>query len=135
MSRDWPVYWFEDIDSTNEEARRRAAGVASVQGQWIAAKRQSAGRGRLHRTWTTIDGNLFATALFSWENPFADAVRIPFAAGLAVVDACRRFAPRADLHLKWPNDVRAAGAKVAGILVETGGATTPWVAVGIGVNV
>lgn len=105
--------------------------------RWIAARRQTAGRGRLGRSWQSADGNLFCTALFLESGGFEVATRLPFAAALAVADTVGLLAPGAPIGLKWPNDVRAGGAKLSGILVEAGqaGGGTAWVAVGIGVNV
>ena len=135
MSLSWPSYWLDEIDSTNEEAKRRAwhAGFAP---QWIAAHTQSAGRGRLGREWVSPRGNLYATALFKWTGELREMTRVPFAAALAVADTVDALAPQAKPKLKWPNDVRCDRAKVSGILVESGEANdTRWVAVGIGINV
>jgi len=135
MSSIWPSYWLDEIDSTNEEAKRRAnrAGFGS---QWIAAHSQSSGRGRLGREWVSPPGNLYATALFKWTGELRDMTRVPFAAALAVSDTVAALAPQADPKLKWPNDVRCNGAKVSGILVEAGEVDEArWVAVGIGINV
>lgn len=130
-----PVYWYDEIDSTSEEAKRRAKS-GDLSPVWIAARAQTLGRGRLGRTWQSPPGNLFATALFAEPGGHSHAARIPFAAGLAVRDACSSLVPGADLKLKWPNDVRVDGAKLSGILVESGIQNgTLWLAVGIGVNV
>lgn len=135
MSPGAPVCWHDEIDSTNEEARRIAARGGFVD-QWIAARSQTAGRGRLGRAWVSPQGNLFASALMHVPGGLTDAMRLPFAAGLAVRDAASLLAPDACLELKWPNDVRSGGAKLSGILVESGsGAGGVWAIVGIGVNV
>jgi len=128
-------FWFDELDSTNEEAKRRASGAA-FQDQWIAARKQTAGRGRLGRDWQSPVGNLFATRLIHWDRSIAEAVRVPFATALAVADVADVFAPGSGVKLKWPNDVRVNGAKLSGILVESGeGPSGRWLAVGIGVNV
>ncbi len=135
MSTLWPVIWHDSIDSTNEEAKRLAASP-SFTDQWIAAREQTAGRGRLKREWKSPIGNLFNTALFREPGGVEVAVRIPFAAALATADVVSSFAPDADIKLKWPNDVRINRAKVSGILIETGRqGDTFWVAAGIGINV
>nr|WP_070959170.1 biotin--[acetyl-CoA-carboxylase] ligase [Hyphomonas sp. Mor2] len=130
-----PVYWYDEIDSTSEEAKRRArAGETSP--VWIAARQQTAGRGRLGRTWVSPTGNLFVTALFPEPGGLAIASRIPFAAALAVIDACNRAVPDLNAKLKWPNDVRVDGAKICGILTESGETNgVVWIALGMGINV
>ena len=136
FARAWPVVRFDEIDSTNEEARRRA--IAGDTGPaWLVARRQSAGRGRLGRQWDSPEGNLFATALLSYPGSPAQAALASFAAGLAVIDAARIVgAETVALRLKWPNDVLADGAKLSGILIETGSAGGAlWMAAGFGVNV
>lgn len=131
-----PVQWHERIDSTNEEARRLArAGMCGP--LWIAAREQTAGRGRLGRQWASPAGNLYCTALFLEPDGIQLATRYPFAAGLAIIDALKPLVADADLVLKWPNDVRCDGAKLAGILVEAGAAEgrAVWIAAGMGLNV
>ncbi|MEO8812162.1 MAG: biotin--[acetyl-CoA-carboxylase] ligase [Caulobacteraceae bacterium] len=130
-----PVVAFEEIDSTNAEARRRAeAGEGGP--LWIAAARQTGGRGRRGRSWETGKGNLAATHLLATAKPPAEAAQIAFVAGLAVFDLAAAFVPATHVRLKWPNDTLLAGRKVAGILVESGvrEAGGLWLAVGIGVN-
>lgn len=130
-----PVYWYDEIDSTSEEAKRRArAGETSP--VWIAARQQTAGRGRLGRSWASPTGNLFVTVLFPESEGLTMASRIPFAAALAVRDACSAVVPDLDAKLKWPNDVRIDGAKICGILTETGETSgVVWIALGMGINV
>ncbi|MEM1087933.1 MAG: biotin--[acetyl-CoA-carboxylase] ligase [Pseudomonadota bacterium] len=130
-----PIYWYSEIDSTSEEAKRRARS-GETGPVWIAARRQTAGRGRLGRKWSSPDGNVFATFLFAPEGGLAQASRVPFAAGLAVVDAFRTLLPDTNFRLKWPNDVRVDQAKLTGVLVESGETNgVVWVALGIGINV
>ncbi len=136
FSRPWPVARFNKLDSTNEEARRRAAD-GDFGPHWLIAASQTAGRGRLGRQWVSPPGNLFATALFEAPWPLADCARVCFSAGLAVIDAA--LAGGVDgvwLRLKWPNDVQAAEAKLAGILIESGQSMgKTWLAAGFGVNI
>lgn len=136
MTPDAPVQWHDTIDSTNEEARRLAqAGMCGP--LWIAAKQQTAGKGRLGRQWLSPVGNLFCTALFFEPGGLQTATRFPFAAALAIADICAQLVPDADVKLKWPNDVRVDGAKLCGILVEAGQTAQggAWVAAGMGLNV
>jgi BirA family biotin operon repressor/biotin-[acetyl-CoA-carboxylase] ligase len=132
----WPVIRFDTIDSTNEEARRRAE-RGDYGPIWLTAAEQTAGRGRQGRSWSSPRGNLFATALFHFDGGIRHAPLICFIAGLAVIDAAERCGvDTSGFRLKWPNDVLSGDAKLAGILIETG--ATPqglFVAAGFGVNV
>ncbi|MDP3736896.1 MAG: biotin--[acetyl-CoA-carboxylase] ligase [Hyphomonadaceae bacterium] len=136
FSKVWPVVRFDEIDSTNEEARRRAQS-GDTGPCWLTAERQTAGRGRLGRQWDSPTGNLFATALLPYPRPPAEAALACFSAGLAVIDAAKAAGvDTAHLRLKWPNDVLAGPAKLAGILIETGTQHGQlWMAAGFGVNV
>ncbi len=135
MSLDWPVHNLGVIDSTNTEARRRAH-AGRIENSWLVAEAQTAGRGRLQRSWASPAGNLFATAFFHEPGGIAVAARIPFAAALAVADMVSILAPGVPVKLKWPNDARIDGAKISGILIETGGEGEGfWVAAGMGINV
>ncbi|MAL88632.1 MULTISPECIES: biotin--[acetyl-CoA-carboxylase] ligase [unclassified Brevundimonas] len=125
----------DDIDSTNAEARRQAE--AGNSGPiWIAARRQSSGRGRRGRAWSSQIGNLAATYLCVTHAPPTEAAQTSFIAALAVADLLHRYVPPACVTIKWPNDVMIEGMKASGILVESGPAPAGglWLAVGIGVN-
>ncbi|MEO8112804.1 MAG: biotin--[acetyl-CoA-carboxylase] ligase [Phenylobacterium sp.] len=130
-----PIEAYDELDSTNAEARRRAeAGEGGP--VWITAGVQTAGRGRRGRAWSTQRGNLAATLLMTTDATPAEAAQISFVAALAaaeLADAC--LGPGA-ARLKWPNDVLVYGKKAVGILVESGGRPDGrlWLAVGIGVN-
>ncbi|MEM6627315.1 MAG: biotin--[acetyl-CoA-carboxylase] ligase [Pseudomonadota bacterium] len=137
LAQPWPALWYETLDSTNEEARRRAS-QGDFGPAWIAARQQSAGRGRRGRDWISPAGNLFTTALFPFDRTPEDAALLCFSTGLAVIDALDALgADTAGVGLKWPNDVRRNQAKLCGILIETGTASSGlmWIAAGVGVNV
>lgn len=136
FSTSWPIHRFDEIDSTNSEARRRAE-QGDTGPCWLSARRQSAGRGRLGRSWDSPLGNLSATALFHFPASPAQAALACFSAGLAVIDAARTAgADTSGMRLKWPNDVLLGDAKLAGILIETGSSSgNLWMAAGFGVNV
>lgn len=130
-----PVVSFDQIDSTNAEARRRAEG-GEAGPLWITAGRQTAGRGRRGRDWSTEPGNLAATLLTSSRKPPAEAAQLTFVAALSVAELCDAWVPAALVSIKWPNDVLVDGAKVCGILIESGAMADGrlWLAVGCGVN-
>jgi BirA family biotin operon repressor/biotin-[acetyl-CoA-carboxylase] ligase len=126
---------FDDIDSTNAEARRLAE-AHETGPLWITALRQHEGRGRRGRSWETGAGNLAATYLFVTRRPAAEAAQVSFVAALAVADLASAHVPGDRVSLKWPNDPLIQGRKTAGILVESGPLADGglWLAVGCGVN-
>lgn len=128
---------FENIDSTNEELRRRAA-QAAPEGTAVVAEAQTAGRGRLGRRWDSPPGNLYCSLLLRPGCSAAAAANLSFAAALAVADAVEPLLSSPSvMSFKWPNDVLLGGRKVAGILLETEikGDSVDWVVLGVGVNV
>jgi BirA family transcriptional regulator, biotin operon repressor / biotin---[acetyl-CoA-carboxylase] ligase len=130
----WRFVRLSVIDSTNEEARRRAS-AGDVGRLWILAERQTAGRGRRGRAWISPSGNLHASALLVDPCPPDAAAQLGFVAGVALARAAKDLGA-ADVGLKWPNDLMTGGVKCAGILVEgigLGGGRAAY-AVGIGVN-
>ena len=125
------------LASTNAEALSHGARHRGADRLWVLAQTQTAGRGRGGRAWVSPPGNLYATLLLRDPAPPSRAAELSFVAGLSVHDAILDCAPslRGALALKWPNDLLAAGRKLAGILIEAerrDGALA--VAVGIGVN-
>jgi BirA family biotin operon repressor/biotin-[acetyl-CoA-carboxylase] ligase len=130
-----PIETYEEIDSTNAEARRRAEAGESGP-LWITARRQTAGRGRRGRSWSTETGNLAATLLTTTDRPAAEAAQLSFVAALAACDLADACLGGGAARLKWPNDVLVFGKKAVGILVESGARPDGrlWLAVGIGVN-
>ena len=141
----------EAVGSTNALALDHAK--AGDPGRlWVTAKCQESGRGRRGRVWATPSGNLAATLLLVETIELRTAATLGFVAGLALADALAAVAPDRRIsigpdggsgmrgerfELKWPNDVLADGAKLAGILLEStmlaGGRFG--LAIGIGVNV
>jgi BirA family biotin operon repressor/biotin-[acetyl-CoA-carboxylase] ligase len=119
-----------ELDSTNSEAQRLAAS-GETGPVWIAADRQTAGRGRRGRVWETNSGNLATTLLLRPDAPPAIVGQLSFVAALAAAEMASHFAPDAAITVKWPNDVLADGKKLAGLLLEAG---PGWLAIGIGVN-
>ena len=140
-----------EIDSTNSELMRRFRGAPGRPPQLepvlLVAEQQSAGRGRLGRSWQSRRGD---SLLFSLGLPFepVDWSGLSLAAGISVADSLEPLAvigqsrPDSPPHigLKWPNDLWLTTAqgerKLGGILVET----TSWeglrfVVIGVGINI
>jgi BirA family transcriptional regulator, biotin operon repressor / biotin---[acetyl-CoA-carboxylase] ligase len=121
------------IDSTNAEARRLAE--EDERGPvWIVADEQTAGRGRLGRSWVSEPGNFYGTFLFSVGVQPAIVSQIGFVAALSVRDAAAELRPDARFQLKWPNDVLMNGAKVSGLLSEIVAHSPTMLALGCGIN-
>ena len=126
---------FEELDSTNAEARHRAE--AGERGPvWLLARRQTAGRGRRGRAWTAGQGNLTATLLLTLGKPPLEAAQLAFVAGLAAIRMIDAHVPPVVSGLKWPNDILIGGRKACGMLIESGPAPGGglWLALGVGVN-
>ena len=126
---------FEASVGSTMDLARDAAQHGAVEGTLAAADEQTAGRGRLGRTWVTPPAvNLASTLLL--RPPQSVLREIAMIAPLAVCHAMQDVAGvRADI--KWPNDVQIGGKKAAGILIETDftDARAAYVLVGCGINV
>jgi BirA family biotin operon repressor/biotin-[acetyl-CoA-carboxylase] ligase len=132
-ARGYRLESFEELASTNDEAMRRAR-EGDAGRLWIAAERQSAGRGRLGRTWVSPRGSLHASLLLIDPSAPDHLPELGFVCGVALAETLTAFAGRR-VRLKWPNDALLDGAKVSGILLDCvrQPAFTACVA-GIGVN-
>ncbi|MFF5626034.1 biotin--[acetyl-CoA-carboxylase] ligase [Microbacterium sp. LWH10-1.2] len=123
-----------ETGSTNADLRAQSADA----GGWphlsaIATDNQTAGRGRLDRSWIAPPGAAIAVSVLLRELPQRPEARgwIPLAAGVAMSDAIAAQLPGHDVAVKWPNDILVDGGKICGILAE---AVTEAVIVGTGVN-
>lgn len=133
--RTWRVSTVPETGSTNADLL--AAGEAGApDGTVLRAEHQTAGRGRLDRTWEAPPGaNLLVSILLApaGDRPH-DVVR---AVALAALRACRAMCG-VEVSLKWPNDLCVGPEKIAGILAQRGtrgDGSGDFVVVGIGVNV
>ncbi len=124
------------VPSTNTELMQRAR-AGQVEPVLLVAEQQTAGRGRLGRSWSSGVGD---SLTFSLGLPLAPAdwSGLSLAVGVAVAEALHP-----QVAIKWPNDLWIGGRKLAGILVETAGFAGPGVAarpgsryavVGVGIN-
>lgn len=131
--------WFEheEVTSTSDVAFQAIAAGTAQHGDVHSARKQTAGRGRRGRAWQQEPGAGLALSLIWMPGPPAPSpAGLTMAAGLATLDACRALG-LAGGGLKWPNDLLAHGAKLAGVLVESRGLdpAAPHYVVGIGLNV
>jgi BirA family transcriptional regulator, biotin operon repressor / biotin---[acetyl-CoA-carboxylase] ligase len=120
-----------ETGSSNTDLVTAAAGGAP-EGSVLAAEVQTAGRGRLGRTWMSPPGAAltFSVLVRPRAVPVTSRGWVPLLAGVALACALRDHAVPATV--KWPNDVLIADAKVAGILAEQAAGA---IVVGLGINV
>jgi len=128
------VIQYESLPSTNTEAARLAV-EGAAEGLCVVADEQTAGRGRLQRSWLSPKGaGLYFSALLRPSMPINQWSLLTFMAALAVSDALRD-ACELKTDIKWPNDLLAGERKICGILaeaIETDKGRA--VVVGIGIN-
>ena len=126
-----------EIDSTNEEAKRRAE-QGAPDGTVVWARRQSSGKGRRGRSFVSPPGNCYSSLLLRPHAAPAIAAQVSFVTAVAVAEAVAALLPVGPrVTCKWPNDVLIDGRKCSGILLESrvGGAAVEWIVIGTGINV
>ena len=136
-ARDVLLRVFSETDSTNRRAKQMA--LEGFDGfAVLAAERQTAGRGRLERSFYSPEGSgAYFSFLYSTAHPLENAVTVTGAASVAVMRAIRQLTGK-QATIKWVNDLYMDGKKVCGILTEA--VTDPTdptrhhIVVGIGVN-
>lgn len=133
-----PIFkYFEEIDSTNLEAKREGE-AGAPEFTVISAGTQTAGRGRSGHTWISPKKISVATSMLIYPKgiPMEHLPRLTIVAGVAVAEAVEELYP---LHtqIKWPNDVLIDSRKICGILteMEAENGHAKQVVCGIGVNV
>lgn len=132
------VTLLDEVDSTNNEAKRMLSSGYEGRGL-VAARRQTAGRGRLGRSfYSPADTGIYMTLIVRPRESMRQVTKVTAAAALAV---CKAIENLTDLRpgIKWVNDVYLSDKKICGILceaitdVENGAVQS--VIVGIGVNI
>ena len=121
--------------STNDDARE-AAREGAPHGFAVAARVQTAGRGRRGHVWESPRGSLYLSCVLRPSVPMHFFTGLPAVCALGVLDCLCDDLGIAQAALKWPNDIIAGPSKLAGILVEAGSSAMGAFAVcGVGVNV
>ncbi len=121
----------DEVTSTNDIAIELAGDGAAA---WsvVRARLQTGGRGRRGRMFASPPGNSYTSFILRPRVATRDVPQLSLVTGVAVAEAIEGVAPEsAPVRCKWPNDILINGAKVAGVLVETGGDA---VIAGIGIN-
>jgi len=131
---------FESLPSTNREAVQLAQ-VEVEHGTVVAADSQTAGRGRLSRTWFSPPGaNLYCSVILRAARPPEHLTEwlswLPLISALAAAEAIEQVSS-IHVSVKWPNDLLISERKVGGILCEsgTGIRSDSFQIIGIGINV
>ena len=136
---DFKVQWHDSLPSTNSRLKTMLAETPDLpHGTVVAARSQTAGRGRHDRVWASAPGQDLACSILirPGDVPPEWLPSLLMASALAVVDALTRFGVAG--RLKWPNDVLSQGKKICGMLSEWApgeGGSGSAVIMGIGVNV
>ncbi len=125
------VLFYDTIDSTNNKAKELAK-RGSVDGSLVVGIKQTAGKGRLGRSFQSIDnGGLYFSIMLRPDVAAEHLSRITLVTALALSKAINSFC-NVEASIKWPNDIYLGGKKLVGILTEAG---PNYVVIGIGVNV
>ena len=133
------VIYLPSTPSTNDVAKtiveKMLAGSEDLRPTIIVAGEQTAGHGRMGRSWTPLPGALAVSVIVSWPAG-PERVRLPVRAGIALARGLSR-AFALDVRLKWPNDLLVNRKKLGGILVEAraNDEGEGWAIVGVGLNV
>ena len=109
------VRCFRSLSSTMDTARRMAEGGAP-EGAVVLAERQTQGRGRFERPWVSTPGQNLSFSIIL-RPPLERMRSLNMAASVALVEAIHATTGLI-ATVKWPNDVRVNGKKVAGLLIE-----------------
>ena len=129
------IQYYKEVESTQDIAKQLAAGGAD-EGTLVIAEKQSRGRGRMGRQWTSSPGGVYLSLILRPEIKPSEALWFPLIAGIAVAQAIRQLVGL-QAKLKWPNDIFVGGKKAGGILIEMSAEIDrlDYVIVGMGINV
>ena len=131
------IHWFDTIDSTNTEAKKMARDGAP-HGTILIADRQTGGRGRLGRSFSSPGGmGIYMSVILRPGCAAGELMHLTCAAGVAMCDAIDRLTGYRP-GIKWINDLIANGKKLGGILTELslvpGTDRVDFAIVGVGIN-
>jgi len=133
----WRIHYFDEVDTTQRIAAEMAR-QGAAHGTVIIAELQTAGRGRMGRSWHSPPGvSLYSTTIVRPQMPMARVPHLSLIAGVAAAEALETVAPGI-VALKWPNDIWLNGRKTGGIIAEAMTDSSQQLAavlIGIGINV
>jgi len=128
------VYYFEEIDSTQNFAQQIALDKKE-NGTIVIAEKQTAGRGRLDRKWTSPEGGMWFSLIIHPKFDVSTSTLVPIAGAVALAKSIKSTL-NVDVSVKWPNDITMDGKKVAGMLVDASfqANNIDYLILGIGIN-
>lgn len=129
------VEFYAELDSTNQRAQELGE-QGALEGSVVIAETQTAGRGRMGRSWSSPAGvNLYTSILLRPQLLPLQASQLTFMSAVAVARSIEAVAG-VSVNVKWPNDILLNGKKVAGLLNEISAEMEGihYVVLGIGVN-
>jgi len=128
------IYYFEEIDSTQNFAQQIASDKKE-NGAIIIAEKQTAGRGRLNRKWTSPKGGMWFSLIIHPKFDISSSTLIPILSAVALSKSIKSVLG-IKTEVKWPNDITMNGKKVAGMLVDASfqANNIDYLILGIGIN-
>ena len=128
------IYYFEEIDSTQNFAQQIASNNRE-NGTIVIAEKQTAGRGRLDRKWTSPKGGIWFSLIIHPKFDVSSSTLIPIASAVALSKSIKTILG-IETRVKWPNDITINGKKVAGMLVDASfqANNIEYIILGIGIN-
>lgn len=126
-----------DVTGSTNDDLLEAGKLGAPHGTGLAARAQTAGRGRRGHKWDSTAGNLLLSIVVRPNVNPAKYSGLAAVCGLAVLETLEKQGLATEIGLKWPNDLVARGRKLGGILVEAArdNEGKPFAVCGIGVNV
>jgi BirA family transcriptional regulator, biotin operon repressor / biotin---[acetyl-CoA-carboxylase] ligase len=128
------VYYFEEIDSTQNFAQKIALDKKE-NGTIIIAEKQTSGRGRLDRKWTSPKGGVWFSLIIHPKFDVSNSTLVPIAGAVALSKSIKSIL-NIETSVKWPNDITLDGKKVAGMLVDASfqANNIEYLILGVGIN-
>ncbi|MDC0063432.1 biotin--[acetyl-CoA-carboxylase] ligase [Candidatus Nitrosopelagicus sp.] len=128
------VHYFEEIDSTQSFAQQIASDKKE-DGAIIIAEKQTAGKGRLDRKWTSPKGGITFSIIIHPKFDVSSSTLVPILSAVALSKSIKSVLG-IETEVKWPNDITMNGKKVAGILVDASfqANSIDYLILGVGIN-
>ena len=128
------VYYFEELDSTQNFAQQIAADKKE-NGTIVIAEKQTSGRGRLDRKWTSPKGGIWFSLIIHPKFDVSSSTLIPILSAISLSKSIKKIL-KIETEVKWPNDIILNGKKVAGVLVDASvqANNIDYLILGIGIN-